>query len=120
MTQSMGDQRKAKRFLLDGKLQAEVVVSDHAPDLAGMNIACESVNVSPEGMSVVLKEHIPSGTELDIWISVPKAKQQSYHLVAEVCWIKLSRDEQSYRAGLDISKTDAGDLACWRGLGFPE
>lgn len=120
MSQKIGDQRKTKRFVSRGNLQSEVIVSEEYPELAGQNIACESVNISADGIQVLLKDHVPVTTVLDLWISIPKSKQQTFHLVARVCWIKLTRDEKAYRAGLEVSETAKADLEKWYSLGFPE
>jgi len=120
MLHKMGEQRKNKRFTSKGNLQAEIVVSDDYPELSGQNISCESINVSAEGIQVVLKDHAPVGVVLDIWISVPKSKQKTFHLSAQICWIKRTKDETAFRAGLDISASSQQDLDIWYGLGFPE
>jgi PilZ domain len=120
MPRSMGDQRKNKRFVSKGNLQTEVVVSEDCPELAGKNIACESINVSADGIQVLLKDHAPVGTELDIWVSIPKSKQRTFHLTAAICWIKRNKDETAFRAGLDITSSDKKDLEAWYQLGFPE
>lgn len=120
MSQKIGDQRKSKRFISKGNLQAEVIVSDDYPELAGQNIACESVNISADGIQISLKDHVPVGTKLDLWVSIPKSTQKTFHLVASVCWIKHTRDESAYRSGLEVSETDRNDLEKWYSLGFPE
>lgn len=120
MSQKIGDQRKSKRFTSRGNLQSEVIVADDYPELAGQNIPCESVNISADGIQVVLKDHLPVGTTLDLWVSIPKSKLKTFHLVATLCWIKPTRDEKAYRAGLEVSETDQADLEKWYSLGFPE
>jgi len=120
MLHKIGDQRKGKRYISKGNLQSEVIVSEDCPELAGQNIACESVNISADGIQIVLKEHVPVEAVLDLWISIPKSKQKSFHLTARVCWIKLTNDESLYRAGLDISVSDKHDLENWYQLGFPD
>lgn len=120
MSQKIGDQRKNKRFVSRSNLQSEIIVSDDYPELAGQNIACESVNISADGLQVILKDHVPIGTTLDLWVSIPKSKQQAFHLVAQLCWIKPTRDESAYRGGLELSETDQADLEKWYSLGFPE
>ncbi|MDH5424850.1 MAG: PilZ domain-containing protein [Gammaproteobacteria bacterium] len=120
MSHKMGEQRKNKRFSSQGNLQAEVVSCESYPELTGKNISCESINISADGIQVILKEHAPVGAVLDVWVSVPKSKKKTYHLVATICWIKRTKDETAYRAGLDVSSSDKKDLEIWFGLGFPE
>lgn len=120
MSQKIGDQRRNKRFTSKGNLQSEVVVSEDCPELAGKNVACESINISADGIQILMKDHLPLGTVLDLWVSIPKSKQSTFHLKAKVCWIKLTKDELSYRAGLDVSDSDSNDLRDWYSLGFPE
>lgn len=120
MSHKMGEQRKNKRFSSQGNLQTEVVSCERHPELTGKNISCESINISADGIQVVLTEHAPIGAVLDMWVSVPKSKQKTYHLVAKICWIKRTKDETAYRAGLDITVSDKNDLDTWFGLGFPE
>ena len=120
MSHKIGDQRKNKRFVSKGSLQSEVIVSDDYPELAGQNIACESINISAEGIQILMKDHAPVGTVLDLWVSIPKSKKSTFHLKAKICWIKLTKDELSYRAGLDVTESDASDLKDWYNLGFPE
>lgn len=120
MSQKIGDQRKNKRFTSEGSLQSEVIVSEDCPELAGQNIPCESINISAEGIQISLKDHVPVGTKLDLWVSIPKSKQKTFHLIASVCWIKLTKDESGYRSGLDVMESDINDLQNWYSLGFPE
>lgn len=120
MSQKIGDQRKNKRFTSEGSLQSEVIVSEDCPELAGQNIPCESINISAEGIQISLKDHVPVGTKLDLWVSIPKSKQKTFHLIASVCWIKLTKDESGYRSGLDVMESDINDLKNWYSLGFPE
>jgi len=120
MSQKIGDQRKNKRFTSNGNLQSEVIVSEDCPELSGQNIACESVNISAEGIQISLKDHVPVDTKLDLWVSIPKSKQKTFHLIASVCWIKLTKDETAYRAGLEVTESDIKDLEAWYSLGFPE
>ncbi|MCK4707011.1 MAG: PilZ domain-containing protein [Gammaproteobacteria bacterium] len=120
MSHKIGDQRKNKRFTSKGNLQSEVIVSDDYPELAGQNIACESINISADGIQILTKDHVPVGTVLDLWVSIPKSKQSTFHLKARICWIKLTKDESSYRAGLDVTESDSNDLHDWYELGFPE
>lgn len=120
MSQKMGEQRENKRFTANGTLQAEVIVSDDYPELAGKNIACESVNLSADGIQILLKEHVPLGTVLDLWVSIPKSKHKTFHLEAKICWIRLTKDEAAFQAGLDVSISDKKDLDIWYSLGFPE
>ncbi|MDH5516468.1 MAG: PilZ domain-containing protein [Gammaproteobacteria bacterium] len=118
MIQKMGEQRKSKRFSSQGNLQSEIIVSVDYPELAGKNIACESVNISAQGIQIILKQHVPVDTVLDLWISVDKNQQKSFHLQAKVCWIKRTQDELNYQAGLDISVTDNKELQQWAALGL--
>jgi len=120
MSQKIGDQRKNKRFTSKGNLQSEVIVSDDCPELAGQNIPCESINISAEGIQISLKDHVPVGTKLDVWVSIPKSKKKTFHLIASVCWIKLTKDESGYRSGLEVTESDIKDLESWYSLGFPE
>lgn len=116
----MGDQRKSKRFTSKGNLQAEIIVSEGYPELNGKNIACESINISADGIQVLLKDHAPVDTELDIWISIPKSKQKTFHLTATICWIKPNKEETAFQAGLDVTLSAKNDLDTWYQLGFPE
>lgn len=118
MLQKMGEQRKSKRLWSKGNLQSEVIVSVDYPELTGKNIACESVNISTQGIQVLLKQHVPVDTELDLWVSVSQSQEKSFHLRAKVCWIKLTQDELNYHAGLDISNSDKKDLQRWAKLGL--
>ncbi|MCK5335161.1 MAG: PilZ domain-containing protein [Gammaproteobacteria bacterium] len=120
MPHKMGEQRKNKRFTSKGNLQTEIIVSEDYPELSGQNIACESINISADGIQVILKNHAPVGTELDIWVSIPKSKQKTFHLIAKICWIKPNKDETAFRAGLDVTASDKRDLDTWYELGFPE
>jgi len=120
MSQKIGDQRKNKRFTSQGNLQSEVIVSEDCPELAGQNIPCESINISAEGIQISLKDHVPVGTKLDLWVSIPKSKHKTFHLIASVCWIKLTKDEKGYRSGLEVTESDKNDLEKWYSLGFPE
>lgn len=120
MSLKIGEQRKNKRFTAKASLQAEIILSRDYPELDGQNIACESINISADGIQILLKEHAPVGTELDLWISIPKSKHKTFHLKATICWIKLTKDESFYRAGLDVTASDQKDLNKWYSLGFPE
>jgi len=118
MLQKMGEQRKSKRRWSKSNLQSEVIVSADYPELTGKNIAGMSVNISTQGIQALLKQHVPVNTELDLWISVSQRQDNSFHLWAKVCWIKLTQDELNYQAGLDISNSDKEDLQRWAELGL--
>lgn len=116
----IGDQRQSTRFIVSSNnLQAEVIDSGDYPELTGINLAGNALNISPEGIQLALKHHIPVGSMLDIWVVLPKdSNEQTFHLTGQIRWIRLTESERSYISGIKLKPVGYTDIDQWQNLDF--
>ena len=118
MSLHIGDQRHDPRFVKRSSLQAEVLLSIDQPELTGMNIPCRSLNISREGIQVVLMQYVPVGVVLDLWIALLDSEPKTYHLTGEIRWIKPNEKEDAYLSGLHLQNGHPNDLDNWQHTTF--
>ncbi len=79
----------------------------------GKLVTCKSLNVSREGLQVVLEEEITVGAFLQIGVDLPGAEDALY-LVGEVRWCLPGKDEQdTWMAGFQLLNADKSDIVRW-------
>jgi len=86
-------------------------------DPAHSTVYCTTVDISPEGLQLKLKQALDAGERIDIVIHVPGHKD-SFHLRGETLWSSPANHDKAFLLGIEIDSS-AGvsrDLSAWRKL----
>lgn len=87
-----------------------------ALDVAHSTLYCTTVDISPAGLQLKLKQALDAGERIDIVIHVPGHKD-SFHLRGEARWSTPSRDKNFYLGiQIDEGAGQSRDLSSWKKL----
>lgn len=80
---------------------------------------CTTVDISPAGLQLKLRQALEKGERIDIVIHVPGHKD-SFHLRGETRWSAPTSQDKTFLLGIEIDAGEDGsrDLSAWRKL-FP-
>lgn len=78
---------------------------------------CTTVDISPAGLQLKLRQALEKGERIDIVIHVPGHKD-SFHLRGETRWSAPTSQDKTFLLGIEIDAGDEGsrDLSAWRKL----
>ena len=84
-------------------------------DPAHSTLYCTTVDISPAGLQLKLRQALDKGERIDIVIHVPGHKE-SFHLRGETRWSSPTRQDKTFLLGIEIDtgKTESHDLGAWR------
>ena len=78
---------------------------------------CTTVDISPAGLQLKLRQALEKGERIDIVIHVPGHKD-SFHLRGETRWSASTSQDKTFLLGIEIDTGEHGsrDLSAWRKL----
>ena len=84
-------------------------------DPAHSTLYCTTVDISPAGLQLKLRQALEKGERIDIVIHVPGHKD-SFHLRGEARWSAPTRQDKTFLLGIEIDagSTESRDLSAWR------
>ena len=76
---------------------------------------CTTVDISPQGLQLKLRQALEQGEQIDIVIHVP-GHRESFHLRGETRWSSPTRQDKTFLLGIEIDPgaTESHDLSAWR------
>lgn len=110
--QDHSNKRVETRLELEETIFIEIIASDSRS--AGQVIMCNSLDLSANGLQVILDEEISMGTILRICIDLRNA--EPIFLVGEVKWIRPDEAAGAYRIGFLLFESEDTDIQRWKVL----
>ena len=104
------DQRRETRVNSNVRFFVHVHASESEPEMVGMSLECEAVDMSAHGMQFSTNSELTSGALLNITIGIGEPFAM-YLLRGEVRWVR-SREEQFY-IGVMLKDAEDTDLETW-------
>jgi len=109
-TLQVHENRLETRLDLEATIFVELLSSDkHNP---GTIVMCNSLDMSANGLQVVVDDEIPAGSIFRLCIDLKDA--DPIFLVAEVKWQRPDPDTDAYRIGFLIFESDDTDIERWK------
>ena len=106
------ENRVETRLDLEATIFVELLSSDKQSP--GTIIMCNSLDLSSNGLQVVVDDEIPAGSIIRLCIDLKDA--DPIFLVAEVKWQRPDPDTDAYRIGFLIFESDDTDIIRWKSL----
>lgn len=96
-------------------VQDRAVIHRQAEDPAHQTLYCTTVDISPAGLQLKLRQALEQGEHIDIVIHVPGHKE-TFHLRGETRWSSPTRQDKTFLLGIEIDSgaTEHHDLSAWR------
>lgn len=85
------DKRSEPRFGRHFRFFVHVHECDEKPDLVGVSVVCEAVDMSRHGMQFLIQQIIPVGSTLNITIGVGDPFAM-FLLIGEIRWLRQTED----------------------------
>ena len=104
--------RVETRLDLEETIFIEVIASDSKS--AGTIVMCNSLDLSANGLQVIVDEEISIGSILRLCIDLRDA--EPIFLVAEVKWQRPDADTGGFRIGFLLFESDDTDIQRWKEL----
>ena len=92
-----------------------VIHRQAAQDSVHSTLYCTTVDISPTGLQLKLRQALEKGEQIDIVIHVPGHKE-SFHLRGETRWSSATHQDKTFLLGIEIDagSTENHDLSAWR------
>ncbi|MDA0977685.1 MAG: PilZ domain-containing protein [Proteobacteria bacterium] len=104
------EQRTEARIASDIRFFVNIHESSHEPDMVGMSLECEAVDVSAHGMQFSTHSELSAGSQLNITIGIGEPFAM-YLLRGQIQWVR-PRDD-IYYMGILLSDAAETDLKRW-------
>ena len=111
-SQDHNEHRVETRLELQETIFIEVLTSDLSTP--GSVIMCNSLDLSANGLQVVLDDEITSGSIFRLCIDMQQ--NDPIFLVGEVKWKRPDPEGEGYRIGFLLFESDDTDIARWKHL----
>ena len=102
--------RAETRLDLEETIFIEIIASDSRSE--GSVIMCNSLDLSANGLQVILDEEISLGSILRLCIDLPTT--DPIFLVGEVKWIRPDEAAGAYRIGFELFESEDTDIQRWK------
>ena len=112
MTTSPVNHRTETRLELEETIFIEIIASDSRS--AGNVIMCNSLDLSANGLQVLLDEEISMGSILRLCIDLKNT--DPIFLVGEVKWMRPDPETGAYRIGFLLFESEDTDIETWKTL----
>ena len=111
----MADERR--RYERRSMQDRAVVHRQAVQDPTHSTLYCTTVDISPAGLQLKLRQALEKGERLDIVIHVPGHKE-SFHLRGETRWSSTTQHDKTFLLGIEIDagETQSRDISAWRKL----
>jgi hypothetical protein len=104
--------RLETRLDIEATIFIEIIASDSKSE--GSVIMCNSLDLSANGLQVIVDEEISMGTILRLCIDLKDA--DPIFLVAEVKWQRTDEETSGFRIGFLLFESDDTDIQRWKEL----
>ncbi len=108
----MDDQRSHQRHTRKEDAYLELTQYGKQGDYLQKVIACETVDLSAQGLKVYMSEPVEQGLITDVLVEI-SGQEGRFFLTAEVKWISPSGDDGWYFAGFQIFEAENTDYESW-------
>jgi hypothetical protein len=107
------DKRRFPRVLKAESLSL-TVVSANVPAGQGERIYCESVDISPTGLQVIMDRFLAKDSRVEIWL-VLLEDRQTFLLQGKLTWVDVRKDSgaERFHAGIQLLPTTDSDFERW-------
>ncbi len=113
MTTSLETNHRGEtRLEIEETIFIEILASDSSS--AGMVIMCNSLDLSANGLQVILDEDISIGSIFRLCIDLKS--QDPIFLVGEVMWKRPDAETEGFRLGFSLFESDDTDIQRWKEL----
>lgn len=106
------EDRVETRVQLEATIFVEILASDS--NNAGNVLMCNSLDLSADGLQVVVDDEIPAGSIFRLCIDLKDA--EPIFLVAEVKWQRPDPETEGFRIGFLLFESDDTDIQRWKKL----
>jgi hypothetical protein len=100
------------RLELEATIFVEILASDN--NNAGNVLMCNSLDLSANGLQVVVVDEMPAGSIFRLCIDLKDA--EPIFLVAEVKWQRPDPEAEAFRIGFSLFESDDTDIQRWKDL----
>jgi len=111
-TSQMHEDRIKTRLALEATIFIEILASDS--HTAGSILMCNSLDLSENGLQVVVDDEMPAGSIFRLCIDLKDS--EPIFLVAEVKWQRPDPDADAFRIGFLLFESDDTDIQRWKEL----
>ncbi len=113
MTTSLDHEDRVKtRLALEATIFIEILACDSHN--AGNILMCNSLDLSENGLQVVVDDDMPAGSIFRLCIDLKDS--EPIFLVAEVKWQRPDPDADAFRIGFLLFESDDTDIQRWKEL----
>lgn len=109
------ERRHGARLLRDEHVVVKIIASPEAPALVGIPVDCSTVDISTDGLRLLLECPVVSGSHLALEVDASEGGEK-YFLGGEVAWSRETEAAGVFLIGVHLLDDTAGQLERWRSL----
>lgn len=109
------ERRQGARLLRDEQVVVKIIASPEKPALVGTSIECSTIDVSAEGLRLLLECPIAAGSHLALEVGFGEGYER-YFLGGEVTWSRETEAPGVYLIGVHLLDDAVFQLERWRSL----
>ena len=106
------DKRNAVRFLRSEAVSIQLLLPCPDRSCPAEVVDCETVDVSRNGLRILLTEEVAAERILDICVELTDSPKR-FLLTGETRWCRYNATRGSYEVGLEIQDGEGTDFAAW-------
>ncbi len=109
----MSNKRRFPRQIKAESLSLKVTASPHMLS-QGERLYCESIDISPTGLQVVLDQLIERDSKVELWL-VLLDNRQTYQLRGRISWVegRTADGRERFHAGIQLQPAADTDFERW-------
>jgi len=108
---NIDERREEARLNLGAEIYIETVSQEPGEDKPPVVLKCESVDLSANGLQVLVYEALVVGAIHTLLIEFD-THEKPFKLIAEVCWVKPHA--QGYLTGLSLYDSEGTEIIDWK------
>ena len=109
------ERRHGARLLRDEQVVVKIIAAPESPALVGLSVDCSTVDISAEGLRLLLECPIVSGSHLALEVNAGE-NGEKYFLGGEVAWSRETEATGIFLIGVHLLDDAVFQLERWRNL----
>lgn len=109
------ERRHRTRLLRDEHVVVKITASPESPALVGISVQCSTVDISAEGLRLLLECPLVAGSHLALEVDMSDSGEK-YFLGGKVAWSRETEAAGIYLVGVQLLDDAVFQLERWRGL----